>query len=96
MNKEVQNFVDIVISKYGVDHQVIVAIEELSELQKELCKFIRRSGNLSNIAEEIADVQLMLFQMQTVFGIHQEDVDKRIKYKIDRTINEICSMREVK
>lgn len=90
-NKDVQNFIDIVITKYGIDHQVTVAIEELSELQKELCKYIRRSGNLFNIAEEIADVQLMLWQMQTVFDVRQEEVDRRIKYKIDRTINEICT-----
>lgn len=91
MNKDIQNFVDIVISKYGTEHQVTVAIEELSELQKELCKFIRKSGNLSNIAEEIADVQLMLWQMQTVFDVRQEEVERRVRYKIDRTINEICS-----
>lgn len=91
MNKDIQNFVDIVISKYGTEHQVTVAIEELSELQKELCKFIRKSGNLSNIAEEIADVQLMLWQMQTVFDVRQEEVERRVKYKIDRTISEICS-----
>lgn len=91
MNKEIQTFIDIVISKYGTNHQVTVAIEELSELQKELCKFIRKSGNLSNIAEEIADVQLMLWQMQTVFDVRQEEVERRVKYKIDRTINEICS-----
>ena len=91
MNKDIQNFIDIVISKYGTEHQVTVAIEELSELQKELCKFIRKSGNLSNIAEEIADVQLMLWQMQTVFDVRQEEVERRVKYKIDRTISEICS-----
>ena len=91
MNKEIQTFIDIVISKYGTEHQVTVAIEELSELQKELCKFIRKSGNLSNIAEEIADVQLMLWQMQTVFDVRQEEVERRVKYKIDRTISEICS-----
>lgn len=91
MNKDIQNFIDIVISKYGTEHQVTVAIEELSELQKELCKFIRKNGNLFNIAEEIADVQLMLWQMQTVFDVRQEEVERRVKYKIDRTINEICS-----
>lgn len=91
MNKDIQNFIDIVISKYGTEHQVTVAIEELSELQKELCKFIRKNGNLFNIAEEIADVQLMLWQMQTVFDVRQEEVERRVKYKIDRTISEICS-----
>ena len=29
------------IEKWGVTAQVVVAIEELSELQKELCKFLR-------------------------------------------------------
>ena len=38
--------------------QVIVAIEELSELQKELCKSLRGDTNYDNIIEEIADVEI--------------------------------------
>lgn len=54
---------------YGSENQVVVAIEELSELQKELCKLLRGKQDTEHIAEEIADVQIMLAQMQEMLGI---------------------------
>ena len=51
------------IDHYGVESQVVVAIEELSELQKELCKMLRGKQDTEHIAEEIADVQIMLAQL---------------------------------
>ena len=55
-----------VLAKNGIRMQTVVAIEELSELLKELTKFLR--GNRSydrnqNIAEEIADVIIMCQQL---------------------------------
>lgn len=41
---------------YGDRAQMIVALEELSELQKEICKILRGGENISHLAEEIADV----------------------------------------
>lgn len=52
------------IDKYGANQQMMVAIEEMAELTKELCKNIRGRKNKENIAEEIADVQIMLEQMK--------------------------------
>lgn len=49
ITRDVANF-------FGLENQIIVAIEEMSELQKELCKYKRKSGNIEHIAEEIADV----------------------------------------
>ena len=43
------------IQKFGVETQSVVAVEELSELQKEVCKMLRKIGNVHNLAEEIAD-----------------------------------------
>ena len=40
-----------------------MVFEEMSELQKELCKHARGKDNREAIAEEIADVQIMLGQM---------------------------------
>ena len=40
-----------------------IFFEEMSELQKELCKHDRGKDNREAIAEEIADVQIMLEQM---------------------------------
>lgn len=65
--------------------QVIVAIEELSELQKELCKSLRGDTNYDNITEEIADVEIMLEQMKIYFAINENEVEGMKKLKIKRT-----------
>ena len=57
-----------VIDKFGVDKQIIVAIEELSELQKALCKYLREKGDILAITEEMADVQIMLEQLEFIFS----------------------------
>ena len=50
------------LQAWGAEMQSVVAAEELSELQKELCKSVRGENNTDAIAEEIADVQIMLEQ----------------------------------
>lgn len=56
------------IKKWKPRHQVIVAIEELSELQKELTKWLRSKGNTAGLMEEMADVSIMLNQLELIFG----------------------------
>lgn len=86
--KDKRKMCEMLINKYQ-STQVIVAIEELSELQKELCKHLRNvSGEVSNkkaIIEEIADVEFMLAQMKVYFEINQEDIDNQINWKMERT-----------
>lgn len=57
---------------YGVDKQRIKCIEELAELQKELCKDANGNGSRFHIVEEIADVEIMLAQMKTHYGISKD------------------------
>lgn len=78
------NIIKQLIEKYG-DKQVIVAIEEMSELQKELCKSLRGKTNKEAIAEEIADVYIMLNQMQQYYGISDKEINLLIEYKFKRT-----------
>ena len=52
---------------WGIDAQVTKAIEELSELQKELCKFLLDDGSMEHITEEIADVKIMIEQLELIF-----------------------------
>lgn len=54
-------------STWGIDAQVTKAIEELSELQKELCKFLLDDGNMVHIAEEMADAEIMIEQLKLIF-----------------------------
>lgn len=55
------------LATYGPDAQLTVALEEMAELQKELCKYRRGRANYDHIAEEIADVGIMLDQMRMLF-----------------------------
>jgi hypothetical protein len=47
--------------------QITKAIEEMSELQKELCKLLLGNGDREHIAEEMADVEIMLSQLKEMF-----------------------------
>lgn len=56
------------IATWGPDLQLNVAIEELSELTKEICKSKRGADNADHIAEEVADVEIMLEQIKMIFN----------------------------
>ena len=71
------------VSFYGSEIQRVVAIEELSELQKELCKSLRSGADRPHIAEEIADVQIMLEQMMMLYECHEDVAIWRSK-KVER------------
>lgn len=72
--------------------QIIKCVEEMSELTKELCKFVNNKNvkkniseeNMDNISEEIADVFIMLEQMLIYFGC-KDNVERIINEKIERT-----------
>lgn len=70
------------ISKYGLYAQIDMVFEEMSELQKELCKFKRGKNTVDNMAEEIADVKIMLEQMELAFDIKDKvEFQKDLKIK---------------
>lgn len=58
------NVYEYALHHYGGELQTMVCIEEMSELTKELCKHARGESNVDAIAEEIADVEIMLAQMK--------------------------------
>lgn len=68
---------------WGIEKQRIKAIEELSELQKEFCKSALGESNQNSIAEEIADVSIMIDQMVYAYGL-EDEVRGWIRYKTDR------------
>lgn len=83
-SQNTKDFYDKIIEHFGSNNQCIVACEELSELQKEICKHLRDMGNVHNIAEEIADVSIMLEQLQRIFNCRSE-VELLKEQKIQRT-----------
>jgi len=51
------------LKKFGCRHQMILAIEELAELQVELAKVINGRTDVEALVTEIADVEIMLSQL---------------------------------
>lgn len=76
-----------IIDYYGEEKQMIKAIEEMSELQKELCKTLIGKENRDSLIEEIADVQIMLDQLKLI--VSDIELKTIMQNKIDRTIERI-------
>ena len=81
------------LETFGADIQIVVAIEELSELQKELCKYQRGGGDIAHIAEEIADVKIMIAQMEELFEC-EAFVESWTDAKLQR-LKELISLQKV-
>lgn len=74
---------------YGEPVQMVVALEELSECQKEICKYLRGLGDIEHMAEEIADATIMLEQLRCFMGLNElvcEKMDQKIQ-RLDARLN---------
>lgn len=75
------------ITAYGAPAQMDMAVEEMAELTKALCKVKRVScaaeakAVLENVVEEMADVQIMLDQLRIIFGRSTAETEE---YKLER------------
>lgn len=69
------------VQKWGKEAQTDMMIEEMAELTKEILN--ERRGRDHNIAEEMADVQIMLAQMEIIFQ-NAEEVGRIFWEKIAR------------
>jgi len=69
------------LKKWGQQAQVNMCIEECAELIKAFQKFKRKQSisNITNVYEEIADVQIMLDQMRYLFDNEAIDIFYRRK-----------------
>lgn len=74
------------LSCYGAQAQITMVFEEMAELQDVLCKFLRGRVNgdtLAGIAEEVADVGIMLDQMAILYEVEDKVAQQRA-YKVKR------------
>lgn len=82
------------MKKFGPQAQTVMVFEEMSELQKELCKSLRGEDRHKEIAEEIADVLVVLEQMiilhdceQAVIEIKEEKLE-RLRRRIEKEVQD--------
>ena len=72
------------IATWGKNAQLLMVLEEMSELQKEILKHVNRGkDNIDEIIDETADVEIMLEQLKFIFDIHQA-VKDRIPVKLEK------------
>lgn len=72
------------IKTYGETNQLHMLLEEMSELQKEVCKSMRytKKQYRKKVAEECADVEIMLEQVKMIFSI-DDDVEG---WRLDKVV----------
>lgn len=63
---------------------LIIVMEELAELTKEISKELRGKGDIDNITEELADVQLGIYYVQEIVGVSDEILQKAMAVKMNR------------
>lgn len=69
------------------NRNLIICIEELSELSKEITKHLRGHGDYLGVLEELADVQIAIYYIQQIVGISDDMLAKAISVKIERLEN---------
>lgn len=91
--------IKMIADHYGYDAQSRQCMEEMAELTQAINKFWRVCGNgqkteksiqdcRDNLVEEMADVQIMLWQMEYLLLSGQE-VNQMIEKKLDRQLERI-------
>lgn len=92
-----------IVNNYGDRNQGMMLIEEMSELAKAICKIDRLTDGFEaigvsdamhkeandNLREEIADVHIMLIQMQYIAGLSDTELNEIVNMKLDRQIERI-------
>lgn len=99
-----QEKIEKIATYYGYEGQSRQMIEEMAELTQAINKFWRKqlecgkysvndiplgSPEENNIIEELADVQIMIFQMKYLHSIPDAIFKNEIMRKIDRQIKRI-------
>ena len=72
------------IKTYGEKAQKLMAIEEMSELTKEICKDFRGKLNRKNLIEELADVTITIDQLMMMYEISGDEIEQMRERKIER------------
>ena len=88
---EDRQVMELAIRTYGRINQTLKAIEEMAELQKELCKALTEGvtqERLDAISQEAADVEIMLEQLKIIYQ-NSDKVELWKIYKLLRLENKL-------
>lgn len=77
-----------ILKRHGEKKQTLKSIEEMAELQNVLLHVIDGRDSVDHVREEIADVSLMMKQMQIVFNLPDAKLNERMQEKAERGKND--------
>lgn len=89
MTDEQKDKCHLIADHYGEEHQMLKAVEEMAELTQQIAKRISMQYSVNAYAEELADVAIMLEQLEYLFtkaAYRSTMVDKDIDIKLDRQL----------
>lgn len=87
-----------IVNNYGIQKQMFVWIEEMSELTKVICKWARKYDELdgeltpqlkADFLDEITDVTVSLDQIKLVINLLENDLNNKYKWKVNRQIKRV-------
>ena len=78
------------VKKCGKEHQLVLCMEEMAELTKELSKNMRGFKNTTNISEEMADVEIMLEQLRIIYGSEVDTIKAEKLLRLSERLEVLC------
>lgn len=87
-----------IIKHYGYRRQMVKACEELSELQTVILQEVNKHDkypveDIASLTEELADVYVMLRQIEMINCLDSRDIEPIIEGKLSRTLERINNER---
>ena len=89
-----KQIIEETMNRYGIERQSLVAMEELSELQKAISKLVRNpeektkplefKGLRHNLIEEMADALICMDQLIEYYQIERPEIQELIQAKQER------------
>ena len=75
------------VNKFGADHQILKAVEELNELATALMHFRETKATKDQVQIEMTDVQIMLSQLDIIIGKPSAQMFADKLDKLNKAIN---------
>ena len=84
---------ELALKKWGESAQLDMVIEEMAELTKAILKY-KRGESIDRIAEEHADVNIMLDQLSFMMLKHDPEYSEKKRNETKRKVTRLVNMLE--
>jgi NTP pyrophosphatase (non-canonical NTP hydrolase) len=95
-NMDIYGVCKEILERYGKEKQLDMVAEECSELIQAVMKNKRGRDNRANVLEEIADVELMIEQLNVIFDIGYTEIlfikEAKLQKVLDKWASQKCSV----